>query len=170
MRNPLKLTVLAIAVRRLCRRIFLVGGVGCMLGMVLLILYDVGMRNLFNRPLMSSYELVMFLMVVVVFTALSYTQSEGSIVKIELMVSRLPKKVQAFFEMGTSLLSLGLFLLIAWRNVVRSIELHHEHLISPILHVPVYPFYLVVGFGTGLLSLVLFVEFLESMNRWRKGE
>ena len=170
MENQSKLTALATGIRRLCRRTFLVVGVSCMVCMVLLILYDVGMRNLFNRPLMSSYELVMFLMVVVVFTALAYTQSEGSIVKIELLVSRMPKKVQAFFEMGTSFLSLGLILLIAWRNVVRSIELRHEHIISPILHVPVYPFYLVVAFGLALLSLVLSVEILESLSRWRRGE
>lgn len=141
-----------------------------MVGMVLLILCDVGMRSLFNRPLMSSYELVMFLMVVVVFTALSYTQSEKSIVRIELVISRLPKKAQAFLEIITSFLSLGLVLLIAWRNVVRSIELRHEHIISPILHVPVYPFYLIVAFGLVLLSLVLLADILESFSRWPRGE
>jgi len=119
---------------------------------------------------MSSYELVMFLMVGVVFTALGYTESEGSIVKIELVVSRFPRKAQALIEMGTSFLSLGLVLLMAWRNVVRSLELRHEHIVSPILYVPVYPFYLVVAFGLFLLSLVLFVEILESLSRWRKGE
>jgi TRAP-type C4-dicarboxylate transport system permease small subunit len=141
-----------------------------MVVMVLLILVDVGMRNLFNRPLMSTYELVMFLMVVVVFPALSYTQSEGNMVKIELVISRFPRKAQAFLEIGTSFLSLGLVLLMAWRNVVRSMELRHEHIVSPILYVPVYPFYLVVAFGLVLLSLVLFVEILESLSRWRKGE
>jgi TRAP-type C4-dicarboxylate transport system permease small subunit len=170
MRNLVKLTAFAMVIRRLCRRIFLVGGAGGMVVMVILILCDIGMRNLFNRPLMSSYELVMFLMVIVVFTALGYTQSEESIVKIELVVSRLPKKVQAFLEMGTSFLSLGLILLIAWRNVVRSIELSHEHVISPILHVPVYPFYMVVTFGLVLVSLALFVEMLESLTRWLRGE
>lgn len=141
-----------------------------MVVMVLLILVDVGMRNLFNRPLMSTYELVMFLMVVVVFPALSYTQSEGNMVKIELVISRFPRKAQAFLEIGISFLSLGLVLLMAWRNVVRSMELRHEHIVSPILYVPVYPFYLVVAFGLILLSLVLFVEILESLSRWRKGE
>ena len=141
-----------------------------MVVMVLLILVDVGMRNLFNRPLMSTYELVMFLMVVVVFPALSYTQSEGNMVKIELVISRFPRKAQAFLEIGTSFLSLGLVLLMAWRNVVRSMELRQEHIVSPILYVPVYPFYLVVAFGMVLLSLVLFVEILESLSRWRKGE
>jgi TRAP-type transport system small permease protein len=170
MRNQTKLTALALAIRRLCRRIFLVGGAGGMVVMMLLILCDIGMRNLFNRPLMSGYELVMFLMVVVVFTALPYTQSEGSIVKIELVVSRLPKKAQAFLEMGTAILSLGLLLLIAWRNVVRGIELRQEHLVSPILGVPVYPFYLVVSFGLVLVCLALFVEILESSTRWLRGE
>lgn len=170
MRNQGKLKALAMTIRHLTRVIFLVGGGGCMVGMVLLILYDVVMRNLFNRPLMSSYELVMFLMVVVVFTALAYTQSEGNTVKIELVVSRLPQKAQAFLGIGTSFLSLGLVLLMAWRNVVRSIELRHEHIVSPILYVPVYPFYLVVAFGLALLSLVLFVEILESLTRWCRGE
>jgi TRAP-type C4-dicarboxylate transport system permease small subunit len=119
---------------------------------------------------MSSYELVMFLMAVVVFTAISYTQSEKSIVKIELVVSRLPKKAQASLEIVTSFLSLGLVLLIAWRNVIRSIELRHEQIISPILHVPVYPFYLVVAFGFVLLSLVLLADILESWGSWPKGK
>ncbi|NWG02144.1 MAG: TRAP transporter small permease [Syntrophaceae bacterium] len=170
MENQTKLTALATAIRRLCRRIFLIAGAGSMVVMVLLILCDVGMRNLFNRPLMSTYELVMFLMVVVVFPALSYTQSEGNIVKIELVVSRFPKKAQAFLEMGVSFLSLGLVLLIAWRNAVRAVELRHEHLVSPILHVPVYPFYLAVTLGMILVSLVLFVEVLESLSRWLTGE
>lgn len=170
MRYQAKLPALALAIRRLCRKIFIVGGGGGMVVMVLLILCDVGMRNLVNRPLMSSYELVMFLMVVVVFTALAYTQSERSIVKIELVTSRLSKKAQAFLEMGTSILSLGLILLITWRNVVRGIELRHEHVLSPILGVPVYPFYLVVSFGLVLVSLVLFVEILESLTRWFGGE
>jgi len=141
-----------------------------MVGMILLILYDVGMRNIFNRPLMSSYELVMFLMAVVVFTSLPYTQSERNIVRIELLISQLSKKAQAFLEIITSSLSLSLFLLITWRNVIRSIELHQEHLVSPILYVPVYPFYMVVAFGSILLSLVLFVEVLESLDRWNRGE
>jgi TRAP-type C4-dicarboxylate transport system permease small subunit len=101
---------------------------------------------------------------------LSYTQSEGNMVKIELVISRFPRKAQAFLEIGISFLSLGLVLLMAWRNVVRSMELRHEHIVSPILYVPVYPFYLVVAFGLILRSLVLFVEILESLSRWRKGE
>jgi TRAP-type C4-dicarboxylate transport system permease small subunit len=148
----------------------LIGGGGGMVAMALLILYDVGMRNLFNRPMMSSYELVMFLMVVVVFTALSYTQSEGKAVNIELVISKLPKKAQAFLKIGTSFLSLGLIVLIVWRSIVRSVELSHEHVMSPILSVPVYPFYLVVAFGCVLVALVLFVEILESLDRWQRRE
>jgi TRAP-type C4-dicarboxylate transport system permease small subunit len=154
------------AIRRFSRIIFLIGGAGGMIIMTLLILCDVGMRSLFNRPIMSSYELVMFLMSIVVFATFGYAQSEKKIVKIELVISILPGKFQALLATVTSCLSLGIVLLIAWRNIVRCLELHKERIISPVLHMPVYPFYGVAAFGFLVLSLVLFMDILESMETW----
>ncbi|MDB9822287.1 TRAP transporter small permease [Deltaproteobacteria bacterium] len=158
------------AIRRISRMIFLVGGAGGMTVMTLLILCDVGMRSFFNRPIMSSYEMVMFLMSVVVFASLGYTQSEKKVVRIELVVSLLPGKLQVLFEIITSFLSLGIVLLIAWRNVVRCMELRQEQVISPVLHLPVYPFYGVAAFGFLLLSSVIFMDILESFETFGEKE
>lgn len=154
------------AIRRISRIIFLIGGAGGMIVMTLLILCDVGMRSFFNRPIMSSYELVMFLMSVIVFATLGYTQSEKKIVRIELVISLLPGKIQALLKIITSCLSLGIVLLIAWRNIVRCLELHQERIISPVLHMPVYPFYGVAAFGFLVLSLVILIDILESFETW----
>jgi TRAP-type C4-dicarboxylate transport system permease small subunit len=134
-----------------------------MLGLVFLIVTDVGLRYLFNRPIMSTHELVMFTMAIVVFSALGYTASVDGHVRIDLVVSQLPKGTQRFFRGVTSLLSAGLFALIAQQNLVRVKTLRLEGLTSSILHVPVYPFYLFAAFGCALLSLVLLLDVLDSL-------
>ena len=148
--------------------IYVICGAGCMLGLMFLIVTDVGLRYLLNRPIVSSYELIMFMMVIVVFSALSYTATEDGHVTVDLIVSRLPKGVQRFLKFLTSLLSAGLFALVAQQSFVRAKALRLEGLISQILHIPVYPFYLFVAFGSALLSLVLILSVLDVLLPERK--
>ena len=150
-------------VHTFCRAVYIIGGAGCMLGLVFLIVIDVGLRYLFNRPIASSHELVMFMMAIVVFTALSYCETRKGHVHIELIFSLLPKRLQKVMGGVTSILISGLFALIARQNVVRAIDLRLEGLTSAMLHVPVYPFYLMVAFGCALLSLVLLIDVLDSL-------
>lgn len=145
------------------RVVYIVGGAGGMLGLVFLIVTDVGLRYLFNRPIMSTHELVMFLMAIVVFSALSYTETVDGHVKIDLVVSRLPKRAQEVLRGVISLVSGSLFVLIAYQNLVRAKALRLEGLTSSILHVPVYPFYLFAAFGCALLSLALLADVLDSL-------
>jgi TRAP-type C4-dicarboxylate transport system permease small subunit len=170
MKEKNKISKAAKAISGINQKVFLVGGAGGMTIMTLLILSDVVMRSFFNRPIMSSYELVMFLMSIVVFASFGHAQSEKKIVKIEVVVSLLPKKIQTLLDIITSFLSLCIILLIAWRNAIRCIELYHEAVFSPILHIPIYPFYGVAAFGFLSLSSVIFMDILESCESWGQKE
>ena len=140
-----------------------------MLALMFLLVADISLRKLFDRPILSAYEVVMFMMAIVVATALSYTAMEKGHIKIELVVSKLPKRTREILDGITSFLSLGLFALIAQQIIVRANGLRLEGLTSPILHLPVYPFYLVVALGFILLCLVLLVHALNSfMPRGRE--
>ena len=145
------------------RVVYIIGGAGGMLGLTFLIVADVCMRYLFSRPIVSTHELVMFLMAVVVFSALSYTETVDGHVRIDLVVSRLPQRAQGALRFVASILSSALFALIAQQNFVRAKALRLEGLTSSILHVPVYPFYLFAAFGCALLCLVLLVDVLDSL-------
>ena len=151
------------------KAVYVMCGAGCMLGLMFLIVTDVGLRYLFNRPIMSSYELISFMIVIVVFSALGYTETVGGHVTVELVVQRLPKRVQRFLKFLTSLISAGLFALIAQQNMARASALRLEGLISQILHLPVYPFYLFAAFGSALLSLVLLLNVLDVLLPERKA-
>lgn len=151
------------AVHSFCRVVYIISGAGCMVGLVVLIVMDVSLRYIFNRPIASSFELVMFMMVIVVFTALSYSETQNGHVQIELLFLLLPKSLQKVIKSVNSILISGLFFLIAQQNIVRAKDLRIEGLRSAILHVPVYPFYLMVAFGCAVLSLVLLVDVLNSL-------
>jgi TRAP-type C4-dicarboxylate transport system permease small subunit len=145
------------------RTVYIIGGAGGMLALMFLISADVCLRYLFNSPIVSSNELVMFLMAVVVFSALSYTETVDGHVRIDLVISRLPQRAQSALRVITSILSLALFALIAQQNIVRAKALQIEGLRSPILHLPVYPFYLFAAFGCALLCVVLLIDVLVSL-------
>jgi TRAP-type C4-dicarboxylate transport system permease small subunit len=150
-------------IHRCSRVVYIIGGAGGMVALMFLIVADVCLRYLFNRPITSSNELVMFLMAVVVFSALSYTETVDGHVIIDLVISRLPRRAQTALRVITSTLSLALFALIAQQNIVRAKAQQTEGLRSPILHVPVYPFYLFVAFGCALLCAVLLIHVLVSL-------
>jgi TRAP-type C4-dicarboxylate transport system permease small subunit len=150
-------------IHRCSRVVYIIGGAGGMVALMFLIVADVCLRYVFNRPIASSNELVMFLMAVVVFSALSYTETVDGHVIIDLVVSRMPRGARTALRGITSILSLALFALIAQQNIVRAKALHIEGLRSPILHVPVYPFYLFAAFGCALLCVALLIHVLVSL-------
>ena len=147
----------------LSRLAYLIGGAGGIVVLIVLIVLDVFLRYLFNRPIASSYEIVMFLMVLVVATALGFCETQKGHVQIELLYNRLPRWMQRIADTLNSLIIAALFFLMAQQNVVRALDIRVEGLTSAILHIPVYPFYLVVAVGCAIVGLVLAVTAVDSL-------
>jgi len=133
--------------------------------MMLLITMDVFLRYSFNRPLKGSFELVEFMMAVVICLGMAYTGVQRGHVAVELLVSRFSPRVQALIDSFNWLVSMGLFLLISWKAVAQARVVGLSGLASSVLYVPVFPFLLVLAFGSGLLSLVFLVHFIDSVSR-----
>ena len=133
--------------------------------MVLLTVTDVCLRYVFNSPIVGSYELTEFMMAVLVFASVGFTQSVKDHVSVDLVVTKLPDRVWALLEAITCLLAFGLFGLAAWRNVLHAGTTWERHDVSAELFIPVSPFVLFVALGLAMLSLVLLVQFLKSLAR-----
>jgi TRAP-type C4-dicarboxylate transport system permease small subunit len=133
--------------------------------MMLLITMDVFLRYSFNRPVKGSFELVEFMMAVVICLGMAYTGVQKGHVAVELLVSRFSPRVQALIDSFNWLVSMGLFLLISWKAVAQARVVGVSGLASSVLHVPVFPFLLVLAFGSGFLCLVFLVNFIDSVSR-----
>jgi TRAP-type C4-dicarboxylate transport system permease small subunit len=141
-------------------------GVIFLMVMMFFITLDVCLRALFNLPVLGpyTYEAIGFMMVIVVFFGIAHCQVQKSHVSVDLVTSRLPKRAQAAIGSCINFISMGLFGVLTWRSIVQAQFLRDVGVISAILPVPVFPFMLLVAFGSGLLCLILLVNFLDSLT------
>ena len=135
---------------------------GVLIGMMLLICGNIVTR-LFERPIKGTFELVGFLLIIVI----SFTIAYGSLTRchaaVDLLVRRLPQRSQAIIDSIIGIVSIGLFALIAWRCVVFSESLRLSGEVSLGLWIPFFPFLYAVALGFILGCLVILVDLFKSL-------
>jgi TRAP-type C4-dicarboxylate transport system permease small subunit len=142
-------------------------GMSTVLLLIFFTVSDSLLRNLLNRSIVGTHELIEFTMAILVFFSLAYTEIEKRHVSIDILYNRLPQRAQAIFHSLAVFFSLTIFSLITWQTLLYGIEMWQSRTISPTLNIPIYPFVFVVAFGTGMLCAVLFVNFLHSLTKGR---
>jgi len=125
---------------------------------------DVTLRYIFNSPIPGSLELTEFLMAIVVGLALAHCALDKGHLRVDLVVSRLPKQVQLVLHSIASFTFLGLFILITWKTVDRAWAMFDDKIESAIFAIPAFPFVLAVAVGSAVLCLVLMKEFIDDLR------
>jgi len=130
---------------------------GCMM---LLTVADVFLRYVFNAPITGATELSEFMMVIVVFPALAWVAVDRSHIRVDLLVSTWPRRVQLIVEIFVLLLSLGTYCIIAWRAFIESATVLTT---SSLLSLPHAPFYWVMTVGLIMLCLAIISLVVENV-------
>ena len=133
--------------------------------MVILISLDVVLRYFFNRPIKGSYELIEFMMVLVVFLGLAYTQVRKGHVSITLFTGKLSPGQLSVILSITYLLCIIIFSLITWRGILQAEALRVNGTSSDLLFIPNFPFMWIVVIASVLLSLI----FVDTPGAKAKG-
>ena len=133
--------------------------------MMLVGVVDIAGRYLLNAPLSSSFELVQFSMVLVVFGGLASCGYVGGHVTINVLEGLLNRRSGRWIKglmhaIGSILLST-----IAWRSVLVAHDYYASSETSNMLKAPLYPFVAAVAFGAGLFGMVLALQALKSLRR-----
>jgi TRAP-type C4-dicarboxylate transport system permease small subunit len=141
--------------------------------MVLTVTVDVGGHYLFHKPLTGSTDFVELMMVIVVFLGLGYCTALGGNVRVDVVHSRLPKRVQASLDIVTFAASTFIFALITWRLAARAWNIIQEPLSGPstgTLQIPHFPFIWLAAAGSLLLCLELLINVIHSVARIRQTD
>ncbi len=132
--------------------------------MMLLSCADVAMR-LLGAPIPGAYEMVGFLGTVIISFALAYTSIQRGHVAVELIFDKLPPRAQCFVEAIANMIGGTLFVLMAWQCLAYGTDLRHSGEVSLTLQMPVYPFVYGIALGSGMLALVLLIDFIRFLKR-----
>ena len=141
--------------------------------MMFLTAADVALRYTINKPIVGSYELTAYLMVVWVAFAIGETAVEHGHVNVDIVVQRMKKRPRAILLIVTNFLCIVLFAVVAWRTFVHATKATATGAVSAALGVPEYPFIYLCGVGLVLLTVVFIIQFLESiaeaLGQWNQS-
>lgn len=146
-------------------RVFNSAGVGILMVMMSLTVVDVFLRFVFNKPIVGAYEMSEFMMVILVFFALAYTETIKGHVKVDILVSRFPPRAQAVIDSITYFTGLGVLVLIVWQNFVLGKVKLIAGDITGSIPLPVGHFHIVIVVGAALFCLVMLVNLIDSVTR-----
>lgn len=168
--NPLdKVTHSLDAVIGYTSRVLNIIGVTCLVVMMLLTVTDVFMRYVLTQPIKGSVELTEYLMAVVGFFGLAWCAAKRGHAKVDLLLTHFSARTQAVFDSLTYLLALTVVPLVAWRGIEASNYAREIGQHSFMLKIPAYPFFMAMGIGFLVLSLVLFVLMVKSIVKAVQG-
>lgn len=120
--------------------------VGCIAGILLISVFDVILRGLFNAPIIGATEISQMLMVGAVLGAGGGILTDQNI-QVDIVVNALPRRAQQALELCTVTLSIAIYALIAWRLFVESEAAIRFGKAFSLLGVPYYPFYWLLALG-----------------------
>ena len=143
---------------------FFYAGMVWVLGMMTLTTIDVTLRHLFSEPISGSIELSEIMLALFGIGGMAYTEHVGANVRVKLLENFLPQRVVILLNILTSLLSLGIILLLVWHSFVVGIEEYHYNTATDTLGIKLYPFYYLLGLGSFFLSLEIFMNILQSIH------
>jgi TRAP-type C4-dicarboxylate transport system permease small subunit len=162
---PTKKKVHAIerTINSICRGMGLVA-ICVLVAMMILTVLDVFLRRVFNSPIPFSLELVEFMMVLTGFLGLAWCALSGSHIRVDLIMSIMPKRAQGIIDSLCYLAGLGISGIIAWRSVMESLAIKQLHTHSTVLGIPIFPFHLVVAAGFAALTLSILILLVRSIK------
>jgi TRAP-type C4-dicarboxylate transport system permease small subunit len=136
-------------------------------GMMMLTVADVFGRYVLSNPIKGTWELVGFMLVAAGGWGMGYCQIRKGHIRVDFLLSRFPEKIRAVLTILANFLGLVAFSLLCWRCV-----LYAQYYLSiktgnatDTLHIPLYPFVLVLAVGAGMLALVILFDLIHSIAK-----
>jgi len=151
-------------------RAFYYAGVFCIILMMLLTVADVLLRFFLGKPILGSYEITEYLMAVLVFSAVPYTEALKGHVKVDLFYDRFRPRVKAVLACVTNFMGMSVLFLIAWANIKMARAKWGFGDITGCLPIPVFPEHIFIAVGSMFFFFVLLLYFLNAAAKVLKNE
>jgi TRAP-type C4-dicarboxylate transport system permease small subunit len=135
---------------------------GFMVVLMLLTVVDVFLRYFFKAPITGSTEISRLLMIIIVFPALGWAAIDRAHIRVDLIVSRIPPRLQAIFGSITFFIALVTFVIVTWRSFLEATVVNRQ---TSLLHLSFTPFYWVMSVGFAIFCLAIAALVVEDIAK-----
>lgn len=113
------------------------------------------------QSISGTYDYVQLITAVSVAAAIGFSAYERGNIEIELVMERLPKRIQAVVATIIDVICLVFFVLAAWRVFALGYDMQQAGETTMTVHVPFAPFLYFVGVGLTLVILALIAQLIR---------
>jgi TRAP-type C4-dicarboxylate transport system permease small subunit len=140
--------------------------------LLLIVVLQVVSRYLFNAPINGTVELIEFFMIFVVFLGFGKCELNNDNIKVDILINHLPECFQKTLEIFNIFVFFAIIAMIIFQNILQIKISYASNIVSGVLHIPHYPFYVVIVAGYILLFIVLVKKFFcllaRTINTWNQ--
>jgi TRAP-type C4-dicarboxylate transport system permease small subunit len=140
-----------------------ISGIG-LLALMFVMAGDVVGRYLLNRPIPGAYELVEYLMAIIVPFSVAYSAAQKCHVGVDILVEKLPRRIRAVVDIITELITIVLVSFVIWQGLVGFVEAQSSSIKSAVLQIPNAPFLLAVPIGFIAFIIFMFVNIFATIR------
>ena len=126
--------------------------------MMFLTLFDV-IGRAFNYPIAPAVEITEIIMGMMIYLGVGYTTFMRGHIRVDILITNLPKRIQALLDTFTGIIGLGIVGLMSWRLFIQASSRVSNNDLSQILEIPLWPYAFVMAISSTLIvtSLLYFL-------------
>lgn len=132
--------------------------------MMFLTFFDVGLRYFLSKPIIGSVEAVKLLMALMVAFSISYTALKKGHIRVDLVLTYVPKRVTRILDIFCYGASTILYVLICWQTFLKGSGMYYSKETPMVIPIPIYPFVFFLVLGCILLVLVFLKDTLAAIR------
>lgn len=146
------------------------GGAVALAMMMLFTFFDVIGRYFFNRPLVGTVEVTELLMALIVYLGVGYTTLLRGHIRVDIVITRLPKRPQAFLDVLTLSMGIAFTFLMGWQLWLKAADTVSMGDVTQLWELPVYPVAYVMAACSLPLVGGLLVQWIQAFQILFSGE
>ncbi|MCR4420585.1 MAG: TRAP transporter small permease [Clostridia bacterium] len=127
--------------------------VACLVAMMLITSVDVFLRFCFDRPIVGVAEIIIPLMICAGFGGMAWCGWQDGHVKVDLLAQNLSRKARLVLRLLNYVVVAVLTAIMGTETIGEALAVRRIGVASDLLHIPEYPFYLVIAVCYLLLAV-----------------
>ena len=137
----------------------------CFFSVMVLVLANIIMRNVFSRPILGTVEIVGLLVATGLGLALAHCEMVDGHIGMDLSMDKfLSKGTQKVIEIVTFVISLSFWAIVVWRLFVYATTTFVNGRVTSTASIPIYPFIFILGFNVLCLCVALGVKLTRTIK------